>query len=557
MKKIKAIVVVFLMAMMGTQTFLVKAYSPDYLPAGKNYLSEDNFETAGEYLTTIDPFVVKPYTDYCLTVTRDYYDNGGDEISIGFYQNGSLIKTVMVDVKMEFSSIAGYNLYSYTFKTPASGNYLSLSFRNGQEVLTPNSILTMQLEEGTVSTVGQVPAELYVQGTLVDTNGPVFSGSCVVISSVDQPFSLAEIKAGITAIDSISGDVTDDIVTMTDEYTGHESQLGEYSILFQVADTVGNTTDFECTVKVVDVTDPVISGPVTKVVPWPQTLTAEDIKGLLSASDNYDLPSSLVIQMTEDLYTASSSKVGTYSMSFSVEDSSGNIGTYSLVIEVVDQESPVFTGITEMVLGYDLNMTASEIMESLEATDGYDGDLTDSIFIKDDQYATHEHEIGEYLIIFSVIDSSGNQTDKTVAVKVVDTIGPVIYYDTSVIKVYDSAVLGLEDFSSLLKRSGELDPETEYTVSVLYDSYSKFASIPGIYQMKLGFKDGRGNVITKNLRIVVSAENKEYLDRLPGIIDGNNQTFFQKYQTWIVGGGITLLAIASNLCWFFFRKKRI
>lgn len=542
---------------MGTQAFLVKAYSPDYLPAGKNYLSKDNFVNEGEYLVTIDPFAVKPYTDYCLTVTRDYYESGGDEVILGFYQGGTLLETVNVDIKMDFSMVGNYFYYSYTFKTPANGNYLSLSFQNGQEWLTWESIAMMQLEEGTVSTVGALPAEPYVQGTLVDTNGPVFSGNCVVISDVDKPFTLPEIQAGITAIDSISGDVTDEIEIVTDEYTGNEDTLGEYSIVFRAADTAGNTTGFECTVKVVDVTEPVISGPVTKVVPWPQTYTADQIKALLSASDNYDLPASLVIEMTEDQYSASASRIGEYTMSFSVEDSSGNIGTYSLIIQVVDEEAPVFTGITEMVIGYNVNMTAGEIQESLEATDGYDGDLTGSIFIKEDWYLGHQHEIGEYLLIFSVVDSSGNQTDKTIVVKVVDTIGPVIYYDTSIIKVYDSTVLTLSDFSTLLKRSGELDADTEYSVSVLYDSYSKFASMPGVYQMKLDFKDQRGNTVTKNFRIVVSEDTIEYLDQLPGITGNDDQTFFKKYQTWIIGGGMTLLAIASNLVWLFSRKKRI
>jgi len=557
MKKAKLVFMMMALLILGSQFVLVQAYSPDYLPGGKNYLSADNFEEAGEYLMTIEPFAVKPYTDYCLTIPRGYYDNGGDVVKIDYYNGVTLVNTVTTDVFNTFNGIFSYDYYSTTFKTPANCNYISLSFRSGQFVLTPESIAQMQLEEGTVSTVGPINPELYVQGTLVDMNGPVFAGNCVVISNVDDPFTLAEIRSGITAIDSISGDVTAGISVILDEYTGNEQTLGEYTLVFQVMDAAANITDFECTVKVVDIAAPVISGPGTVIVPFPQTKTIAELQALLSASDNYDGSLSAALVMTQNEYTANAALTGTYTVAFSVEDASGNTGTYTLTINVVDDQAPVFTGITEMTIGYDVNLPISEIQESLSVLDGYDGDLTGSIYVKTNGLTDHEHEIGEYVIVFSVTDSSGNQSDKTVLIKIVDTIGPVIYYDTSIIKVYDTTVLVLADFTSLLKKSGELDPNSSYIVTVEYDSYSKFATTPGVYHLKLGFEDQNGKFTSKDLQIVVSDREADYIEQLPIIPLEAIPSFWQKFQTWIIGGSVTLLAIASNMIWFFTRKKRL
>lgn len=557
MKKIKLVLMMTVLSILGFHFVSVQAYSPDYLPGGKNYLSANNFEVSGEYLSTIDPFAVKPYTDYCLTIPRGYYDDGGDVVSIGFYNGGTLLNTVTTDVFTTFHAIFSYNYYTTTFKTPANCNYLSLSFRSGRYVMIPTSIGDMQLEEGTTSTVGPVPPELYVQGSLIDLNGPVFSGDCVIISNVDDPFTQTEIRSGISAFDSVSGDVTAGISVILDEYTGNEETLGEYSIVFQAMDTAANITNFECTVRVVDVAAPIISGPDTVVVPFPQTKTITELQALLSASDNYDGALNANLEMTADGYTANAAVTGTYAVAFSVEDSSGNTGTYTLKVSVVDDQAPVFAGITEMTIGYDIVLSTADIQESLSVLDGYDGDLTDSIFVKTNGLTGHEHEIGEYMIIFSVTDSTGNQSDKTVLIKIVDTIGPVIYYDTSIIKVYDTTVLVLADFTSLLKKSGELDPNSSYIVTVQYDSYSKYATTPGVYHLKLNFEDQNGTSTVKDLRIVVSDQEADYIEQLPVIPIDPEPSFWQKFQTWIIGGSITLLAIGSNLIWFLTRKKRV
>jgi hypothetical protein len=460
-------------------------------------------------------------------------------------------------VKDVFTTVSSNDYYYFTFKTPANCNYLSLSFRNGQEVLLPSSIANMQLEEGTSSTVGPINPEPYVQGTLIDMNGPVFSGNCVVISNVDDPFTLAEIRSGITAVDSISGDVTAGISVISDEYTGNEHLLGEYAIVFQVMDAAANITDFECTVKVVDIASPIISGPENVIVPFPQTKTIVELQALLSASDNFDGSLNADLVMTENGYTANAALIGTYEVSFSVEDSSGNVGTYTLTVTVVDDQAPVFTGITEMIIGYDVALSISEIQGSLTVLDGYDGDLTGSIFVKTNGFSGHEHEIGEYMMVFSVEDSSGNQSDKTVMIKIVDTIGPIIYYDTSIIKVYNTTVLALTDFTNLLKKSGELDPNSSYSVTIRYDSYSKFATTPGVYHLKLSFEDQNGKSSNKDLRIIVSDQEADYIEQLPIIPIETEPSFFQKFQTWIIGGSAVLLTIGSNLIWLLTRKKRL
>jgi hypothetical protein len=458
-------------------------------------------------------------------------------------------------VNLAFQPVLGENFFYYAFQTPANVNYLGLTFKQGIEVLTPDSIIAFQLEEGTASTVTGSQATPYVEGTLIDTNGPFFYGETVVISNFDDPFLTADIKAGIYAYDAISGDLTANIQTVSDQYVGNEGTLGEYLIVFAVSDAAGNATEFHCTVKVVDVTKPAMSGPGSITVPFPATKTVEQLKALINASDNHDGDITAGITLKTDGYSAFSAIVGEYDVVFQATDSSGNIQTYSLTVIVTDEEGPVFTGVSEYTLGYDQVMTISAIQSSLTAFDGYDLDVTGSIIVKEDHYSTHEHQIGEYIIVFSVTDANGNIAEKTVLMRIVDEIGPIIYMDSAIIKVYNTQVLTLSDFTTLLCKAGELEESIPYAVSIRADSYSAFSSIPGRYHITLDFQDSEGNVTTKALQILVKERPSDYVDIVPDIPSVSDSLFLEKYGSLLIGGAFFLLSVLTNLVFVALKRR--
>ena len=87
-----------------------------------------------------------------------------------------------------------------------------------------------------------------------DTN-PVFVGEDIEVT-VTTPTTLAVVKAGLTVSDSTDGDLTSSIVVVSDMYTGNETVIGNYDIVFSAVDLEGNITTFTVTITVV--ADPVV-----------------------------------------------------------------------------------------------------------------------------------------------------------------------------------------------------------------------------------------------------------------------------------------------------------
>lgn len=553
----KTIAVLLALAFLGAGIVLpkVRAYSPDYLPGGKNYLCVDNFQYASGILSTIDPFLIKPYTDYALTIPRDYAENAeGSTVRVEFWDDGECVSFLEYDAGLDFTSVFGVYYYFVTFRTPAGTSFLSLSFEDGREPLSTAIVADMMLEEGTTSTAA-LGIEAYVPGTITDVNGPYFEGNPVVISEVDDPVTLSEISSAITAYDDVEGDVTESIEIVSDGYSGNGDTLGNYVILFEVSDSLGNTTEFSVTVKVVDITDPMITGPGSLTVPHPQVKTIEELKALLSVSDNYDAAGSLEIQLVSDGYSAHSAVVGEYDVVFSVEDSSGNEYSYTLTISVVDTALPVISGTSEVTVGYDQTLSVEGVRASLTALDGYDGDLTASILLESDGYTSHAHEVGEYILVFSVTDANGNTAQKSVIIQVVDQIGPIVYFDASIVRIYNSAVLSLTDFTTLLIRSGELDGETAYAVDVRFDSYSANATIPGTYHLSLNFTDPEGKVVMKTFQILVKESGHGNPDLLPGA--DQPHSWLDQNASWLVGTAFLAAIGASWLAVFLLKRKPV
>ncbi len=187
--------------------------------------------------------------------------------------------------------------------------------------------------------------------------------------------------------------------------------------------------------------------------------------------------------------------------------------------------------------------------------DDYDADLTAAITVKTDGYSAHMKKIGVYSIVFQVEDSSKNISEYTVLVNVVDSIGPVVYVDAAIVRVYNSTVLTITDFTTLLIRAGELPQAEGYTVSVRFDSYSSHALTPGVYHLALDIVSPEGALVIKTFQV--------YVDETPAmpVVDPGPGTTTEEakdsnLKAYIVGGALILALVASNVIWFFKMKKR-
>jgi len=527
------------------------ASSNHHLPGGKNYIDNENLTYLIEEssMNNINPILVKPETDYVFSINRDNQTENL-EVYVQCYNNDQA-ESMLMPLKAEML-VEDELVFYYHFKTSENCNYISFELIDfayqGSDPGT-DSNLKVQLEEGLEPTA----YEPYIQGTIIDTTSPYFQSSGTIISYVDQPISLAEIQNSLSAYDTIDGDVTSNITLVSENYSASMDQIGTYELLFSVSDASDNSSQVTVTVEVVDVLAPVFSdlSEITSV--YPNVYTVEAIIEMLSASDNYDGDISSSITMIEDNYSANASQVGTYSMTFGVVDSSNNEATHILDIHVVDEEAPLISGQESITIGYNQYYEESQILSNLSVTDNYDETIP--IIIESNAYKDYSDVIGQYEVLFSATDSSGNRTEKIVTMHVVDEIGPMIYLDSSVIQVYSDTVLQLPDFAHLLTKTNELDPQVDYRIIVRYDSYTKHASKPGTYHMKLTFKDNKEQVIDKDFEIKVI--DKQVND----IVFGQKivqPSFYEKYKEYFIYGGLGTAFITSQIVWFFvYRKKNM
>jgi len=530
----------------------VLAYSADCLPGGKNYLTEDNFSTDGIHYAVIEPFLVKPYTEYTLTVPKQYLDEPYAWITLVFLDNGSFVD----DFGIYMGNMVYYNdgleeWYTYTFTTSSDTNYLDLMFDDTGGYFTEYGFYGFQMEEGN----GFTGYEAYIEGVLYDVSAPYFQDYGTVISYYDAPITIEEIQSALVAYDDIDGDVTGNISLISDGYTPNLAVIGSYEVVFEVSDASMNTSQIVVEIELIDALKPVFSDIGTVTAVFPNVYTPSDILAMLFASDNYDGDISANIELVSDSYTSFADIVGTYQMEFSVTDSSGNTTNYIQDIEVVDDEGPVISGITSVVVGYNTTITDSEIMLHLACIDNYDNSESLGVVLVTDNYTNYHNQLGSYSMVFSVTDSSGNITFQTVQIQVVDEIGPVVYFDSSIIQTYNDTVLALPDFMLLLTNANEVDGSIDYQVSMLYDSYTRNAATPGVYHVTLKYQTTDGESFEKTLEIRVVEKDPDYI-YIPATNPEENSTALSQIKQYFVTGAVTLLLLVSNIVWVVVFKKK-
>ena len=221
--------------------------------------------------------------------------------------------------------------------------------------------------------------------------------------------------AGATATDNYNNDVTADITVTS---TVDTNTIGSYTVTYTVSDTAGNQATAVRTVIVEDSTLPSIT------LIGPNTVTVEAGSSYsdagATATDSYDgdLTSSIATNNNVD-----SNTVGSYTVTYTVSDSSGNTATASRTVNVVDTTAPVITISGANPVDVDLGTTYNDAGAS--ATDANDGDLTSSITVSSN---VDTNTVGTYTVTYTVSDAAGNQATETRTVNVVDNNNPTTHY---------------------------------------------------------------------------------------------------------------------------------
>jgi hypothetical protein len=328
-----------------------------------------------------------------------------------------------------------------------------------------------------------------------DTTDPSISlnGSSTLYIGYDTTFS----DPGAEATDDYDGDLTSSINVSG---TVNTSVLGSYTLTYTVDDSSGNTDSASRTVIVQDITDPNISLSGGSTI-YVETGTTFNDPGA-TATDNYDgdLSSSINVSGTVD-----TSALGSYTLTYTVDDSSGNTDSVTRTVIIQDTTNPV--------INYEGDSTVTVqfgdvyIEDGFTATDNLDGDLTESVVVTDNSDYSN---LGTYTVTYEVSDASGNIGTASRTIIIEDLLGAVINVTDHV--TYNSQVTLLSELTSGMSAIDLLDGDLTSSIVITADTYTGNETTVGTYSVTYEVTDSLGNLTTKTITI-------EVMDDLPPVFN--------------------------------------
>jgi prepilin-type N-terminal cleavage/methylation domain-containing protein len=235
---------------------------------------------------------------------------------------------------------------------------------------------------------------------------------------------------GATAVDNISGDITDDIIV-----TGsiNPNVPGTYTITYRVLDIFENETVATRTVNVIDNAYPMITfdpnGNTTYAKTESTTITATDLGILDNSSLKYAWSMNTVepsIESFTNTYTSGDSistpvgVTGSYYLWAEASDTAGNRTVLSSGVFNLDNTAPTIGMNGDAIVTVNKGSTYSDA--GATATDNVDTSVTVT-----STGSVNPSVVGSYTITYNATDSSGNSaTPVTRTVNVVDVLAPVI-----------------------------------------------------------------------------------------------------------------------------------
>ncbi|TBR21531.1 MAG: DUF5011 domain-containing protein, partial [Candidatus Nitrosotenuis sp.] len=315
------------------------------------------------------------------------------------------------------------------------------------------------------------------------------NGTNPQIINKNSPYS----ELGATASDPEDGNLTASIII--DSSAVNTAVVGSYTVTYTVTDSSGNVDTETRTVNVVAGSPPVI----TLTGANPQTVAKNAAYSELGATaadpEDGDISGAIVI----DSSAVNTAIVGTYSVMYTVTDSSGNTDMKTRTVNVVTGGSPVITLTGANPQTVNVGAAYSEL--GATASDPEDGNITASIII--DSSAVNTSIVGTYTVTYRVTDSSGNTDTKTRTVNVVDTTPPVI-----VLNGANPQTIVKDAAYSELGATASDNYDGNVTGSIIINSSAVNTAIVGTYTVTYNVADSSSNAaiqVTRTVNVIIDS----------------------------------------------------
>ena len=220
-----------------------------------------------------------------------------------------------------------------------------------------------------------------------------------------------------TASDIVDGDLSSEIKVTVNVDT---QVLGDtHQVNYEVTDTSGNTASSTLMVSIVDTTTPTIT--IAEASPYVVEAGSTFVAPTATASDIVDGDLSSEIKVTVNVDTQVLGE--THQVNYEVTDTSGNTASSTLMVSVVDTTIPIIT-IAEATTPYVVEAGSVFVAPTATASDIVDGDLSSEIKVTVNVDTQIPGDM--YYVNYEVTDTDGNASNRTLSVKVVDSLPPQI-----------------------------------------------------------------------------------------------------------------------------------
>ncbi len=364
---------------------------------------------------------------------------------------------------------------------------------------------------------------------LIDIIPPTISlvGSSTINIKLDNTFT----DPGATATDNIDGDITSSIITSG---TVDTSSTGSYTIDYSISDATGNSASVTRTVVVYqDTTAPIITLTGSSTIYLEAGVTFTDPGATAEDDEDGDITSSITTSGTVD-----TSIEGTYTIVYTVLDSSDNSASATRTITVDDTIAPVISLIGDATITIEFGTAFTD--PGATATDSIDGDITSSITTS----GTADSSIaGTYTIVYSVMDSGDNSASVTRTIVVPDTTAPVIALTGSTINLYVGATFTDPGATASDNEDGNL-------TSSIITSGSVDTSTVGTYSITYSVSDAAGNSASVTRSVIIGVAPLIYFEngtcKCPLATIGDTEVINGVTYTVVDNTSITTQVAAAN-----------
>ena len=361
-------------------------------------------------------------------------------------------------------------------------------------------IWTATDERGNVSSASQTI-------TIVDSTGPAIalsqtqtvsisaSGMETVVNSSQLDFA--------SAVDLVDGDIDQITLTLDGSALPQPLLIGQYTATWTAVDNTGNSTTIVLSVQVVDDQAPIVTAPADIRLEATAATTVIEALGSAQASDNVD---DTII--TTASFTGPFS-VGVTFITWSAIDNSGNQGVATQTINITDSQRPIVTAPLTRVINATAETTlvqASDLGTPL-ALDAIDGQITNVVPTMNGQSVPFSLTTGNYTILWTATDSSGNSSFAEQNIAVMDRSAPELNISQPAIQLAATGLLTnvrldqLGEMSAIDAVDGDISSRVSATIN---GQTAPFNLAVGEHIVTYRAVDSSGNLISRQQVLTIT-----------------------------------------------------